>query len=39
MFTPKQLHEIEFTRARFGGYDMASVDDVLESLILDYETI
>ena len=39
MFTPHQLSEISFSKARFGGYDMASVDDVLAPLTQDYTTI
>lgn len=39
MFTPQKLNEIEFARARFGGYDMASVDDILTPLVQDYTTI
>ena len=39
MFTPHQLNEISFAKARFGGYDMASVDDVLAPLTEDYTTI
>lgn len=36
MFTPKQLDEITFGKAMFGGYDTASVDKVLEPLTIDY---
>lgn len=36
MFTPKDLQEISFTKARRGGYDMQSVDTVLEPLCQDY---
>ena len=39
MFTPLQLNEISFSRSRFGGYDMASVDAVLTPLTEDYTTI
>ena len=39
MFTPHQLSEISFAKSRFGGYDMASVDDVLAPLTEDYTTI
>lgn len=39
MFTPLQLSEISFARARFGGYDMASVDAVLTPLTEDYTAI
>ena len=36
MFTPQQLDEISFARARFNGYDIDSVDEVLVPLIEDY---
>ncbi len=36
MFTPKDLQEISFTKVRRGGYDMHSVDEVLEPLCQDY---
>ena len=39
MFTPQQLDEISFARARFNGYDIDSVDEVLEPLIEDYNTL
>lgn len=39
MFTPQQIQEISFDKAVFGGYDMASVDDVLEPLTEDYITL
>ena len=39
MFTPQQLDEISFARARFNGYDIASVDAILEPLIEDYTTL
>ena len=39
MFTPQQLDEISFPRARFNGYDVESVDEVLEPLIEDYTTL
>ena len=39
MFTPQQLEEISFARARFNGYDIESVDEVLGSLIEDYTTL
>ena len=39
MFTPQQLEEISFARARFNGYDIDSVDEVLEPLIEDYITL
>ena len=39
MFTPQQLDEITFARARFNGYDIDSVDEVLVPLIEDYTTL
>ena len=39
MFTPQQLDEISFARARFNGYDIDSVDEVLVPLIEDYTTL
>ena len=39
MFTPQQLDEIAFPRARFNGYDIEAVDEVLEPLIDDYITL
>ncbi len=36
MMTPQQIQEISFEKAIFGGYDMTSVDDVLEPLTEDY---
>lgn len=36
MMTPQQIQEISFEKALFGGYDMDSVDDVLEPLTDDY---
>ena len=39
MFTPQQLEEISFTKSVFGGYDMASVDDVLAPLVQDYTVL
>ncbi len=39
MLTPQQLQEISFEKVRFGGYDMSSVDDLLEPLTQDYVTL
>lgn len=36
MFTPQQLESITFDKVRFGGYDMQSVDELLEPLVADY---
>ena len=39
MFTPKDLQEIAFDKAMFGGYDMQMVDEFLEPLTEDYITL
>ena len=39
MLTPQQIQEINFEKAVFGGYDMTSVDDILEPLTEDYITL
>ncbi len=39
MLTPQQVQEISFEKALFGGYDMGSVDEVLEPLTEDYITL
>lgn len=39
MLTPQQIQEISFERALFGGYDMSSVDEILEPLTEDYLTL
>ncbi len=39
MFTPQQIQEISFETVRKGGYDMDSVDNVLEPLTQDYLTL
>ena len=39
MFTPQQIDQISFSRATFGGYDMQSVDELLEPLTEDYITL
>ena len=36
MLTPQEISEKEFTKAVFGGYDMAVVDEFLEQLSGDY---
>ncbi len=36
MLTPQQIDNIAFSRATFGGYDMQSVDELLEPLTKDY---
>ena len=39
MLTPQQIDNISFGRATFGGYDMQSVDELLEPLTKDYVTL
>lgn len=39
MITPQQIEQISFSRATFGGYDMQSVDEILEPLTEDYLTL
>ncbi len=39
MLTPQQIEQISFSRATFGGYDMASVDEFLEPLVDDYTAL
>ena len=39
MFTPKDLQEVAFDKAMFGGYDMQMVDEFLEPLTEDYITL
>ncbi len=39
MLTPKEVQEKTFSKALFGGYDMAAVDDFLEPLTEDYITL
>ena len=39
MFTPKDIEQISFGRATFGGYDMQAVDEFLEPLTEDYVTL
>lgn len=39
MMTPQQIQEIAFEKVMFGGYDMGSVDEVLEPLTEDYVTL
>ncbi len=39
MITPQQIEQISFSRATFGGYDMQSVDELLEPLTEDYVTL
>ena len=36
MFTPQQIQDQTFSRAVFGGYDMAQADAFLEPLTDDY---
>ena len=39
MFTPQQIDQISFKKAKFGGYDMEQVDEFLEPLTEDYVTL
>lgn len=39
MLTPQDIQEAGFSRAVFGGYDVASVDEFLEPLTQDYVTL
>ena len=39
MITPQQIEQISFSRATLGGYDMQSVDELLEPLTEDYVTL
>ena len=39
MLTPQDVQEKQFTKAVFGGYDMATVDDFLETLSADYAAL
>lgn len=39
MITPQQIEQISFNRATFGGYDMQSVDAILEPLTEDYVSL
>lgn len=39
MLKPNDIHEASFVKAVFGGYDMQSVDDFLDQVAGDYQTI
>ena len=39
MLTPQDIQSKEFTKAVFGGYDMAAVDDFLEELTENYSAL
>lgn len=39
MVTPQEIQEKTFTKAVFGGYDMASVDDYLEEISGDFAAL
>ena len=39
MFTPQQIEQISFSKAKFGGYNMEQVDEFLEPLTEDYVTL
>ena len=36
MLSPKEIQEVTFVKAVFGGYDMKSVDDFLDQMSADY---
>lgn len=39
MFTPQEVSEKAFPKASFGGYQMQSVDDFLDALTEDYDSL
>ena len=39
MLKPNDIHEASFVKAVFGGYDMQSVDDFLDHVASDYQTL
>ncbi len=39
MFTPQQLEQVSFGRAKFGGYSIEDVDEFLEPMMEDYTTL
>ena len=39
MLTPQEVAQRSFGKASFGGYNMAMVDDFLDELTADYETL
>ena len=39
MYTPNELKEIRFDKARFGGYDSASVDKTFATVCEDYSSL
>ena len=39
MLTPQEVQEKTFVKAVFGGYDMATVDDFIDALSADYNTL
>ena len=39
MLTPQEISERELVKAVFGGYDIAVVDDFLETISADYATL
>ena len=39
MLTPQDLQNVTFEKAKFGGYQMQSVDELLEPLMNDYVTL
>lgn len=39
MYTPNELKDKSFDKAVFGGYDVASVDEVFKAVVEDYTTL
>ncbi len=39
MYTPNELKDTSFDKAVFGGYDVASVDEVFKTVVEDYTTL
>lgn len=39
MLTPQELKDIQFDKAMFGGYDMASVDETFAQMVADYTAL
>lgn len=39
MLTPQELKDIQFDKAMFGGYDMASVDEIFAQMVTDYTAL
>ncbi len=39
MHTPNELRDIQFSKAVFGGYDAAAVDEMMTSIVSDYSAL